>query len=99
MHAFRMAERHHIPVLIQPFGEMIRGRRLALGYSRARAATLTGISVDLWRGFEHGEVPTGDPGLVRAIAGTLELSFDALSGLIAELEIHFEDCAEPAESD
>lgn len=94
MHAYLYQSSGHFPVAIPAFGNWIHRRRLEVGLSRARAAALTGLSYQDWRMLEQGWVPSSDERLLRLIAATLEVTFDALDCAIELLRIHFEGADE-----
>ena len=58
----------------------VQRRRQNLGMSVERAADLAGIQVSEWCALEAGWVP-GTPGVLRAVADTLELGYSQLSFL------------------
>jgi transcriptional regulator with XRE-family HTH domain len=58
----------------------VQRRRQNLGMSVERAAGLTGMQVSEWCALEAGWVP-GTPGVLRAVADTLELGYSQLSFL------------------
>jgi transcriptional regulator with XRE-family HTH domain len=89
MHAYLRQSSGHFPVAIPAFGNWIHRRRLEVGLSRARAAALTGLSHRDWSMLEQGWVPSFDERLLRSIAGTLEVTFDALDCAIEPLRTHF----------
>jgi len=93
MHAFLTDSHGHLPVPVPTFGVWIRHRRLELGLSCARAAALTGIGRDDWNALEAGWVPDKNEHLLRSLAGTLEIDYNALVNAIAPLEAHFAEAA------
>lgn len=93
MHAFLTQSHDHLPIPVPAFGAMIRRRRLELGLSCSRAAAMTGIQRADWTALEAGWVPVADKSLLRSLAGTLQINYDALVNAIAPLEAHFADTA------
>ena len=89
MHAYLCQSSGHLPVAIPAFGNWIHRRRLEVGLSRARAAALAGRSHRDWGMLEQGWVPNLDERLLRSIAATLEVTFDALDCAIEPLRMHF----------
>jgi len=89
MHAYLCHSSGYFPVAIPAVGNWIHRRRLEVGLSRVRAATLAGLSHRDWSMLEQGWVPNFDEGLLRSIAATLEVTFDALDCAIEPLRIHF----------
>lgn len=89
MHAYLRQSSGHFPVAVPAFGNWIYRRRLEVGLSRARAAALAGLSHRDWSMLEQGWVPSFDEGLLRSIAATLEVTFDALDCAIEPLRSHF----------
>lgn len=89
MHAYLCHSSGHFPVVIPAVGNWIHRRRLEVGLSRARAATLAGLSHRDWSMLEQGWVPSFDERMLRSIAATLEVTFDALDCVIEPLRIHF----------
>lgn len=89
MHAYLCQPSRHLPVAIPAFGNWIHRRRLEVGLSRARAAALAGLSHGDWSMLEQGWVPSVDEELLRSIADTLEITFDALDSAIQPLRAHF----------
>jgi len=89
MHAFLSQPSSHLPLQVAAFGNQIRVRRLELGMNIRRAALMTGITRDNWQALEEGWVPTKDERLLRSLAGTLQINYDALANVIAPLETHF----------
>jgi hypothetical protein len=54
---------------------------------------LTGIGRDDWNALEAGWVPDKNEHLLRSLAGTLEIDYNALVNAIAPLEAHFAEAA------
>jgi len=94
MHAYLCQPTRHLPVANPAFGSWIHRRRLEVGLSRARAAALAGLSHRDWGMLEQGWVPSVDERLLRSIAATLEVTFDALDSVIEPLRAHFAGAAE-----
>lgn len=90
MHAYLRQSSGHLPIAIPAFGHWVYRRRLEVGLSRSRAATLAGLSHRDWIMLELGWVPSLDEPLLRSIAATLEVTFDALDCAIEPLRSHFE---------
>lgn len=89
MHAHLRHLWGHLPVAIPAFGNWIHRRRLEVGLSRSKAAALAGLSHRDWSMLEQGWVPSFDERLLRSIAATLEVTYDALDCAIEPLRIHF----------
>ena len=89
MHAFLYLSSSPFPIPIPAVGNWIRYCRLEIGLSCAKAAALSGLSHRDWRMLEQGWLPGFDERLVRSIAATLEVTFDALDCAIEPLRIHF----------
>jgi transcriptional regulator with XRE-family HTH domain len=94
MHAFLCRSVDHFPIAIPAVGNWIRLRRLEVGLSSAKAAALAGLSHHNWRLLEQGWVPNFDERQLRAVAATLEVTFDALDCAIEPLRIHFAGAGE-----
>jgi transcriptional regulator with XRE-family HTH domain len=90
MHAYLTRPNRYSPILVPAFGAWVRHRRLEQGLSCGRAATMTGIDRSEWRTLEQGRVPFGNESLIRSIANTLGIRYDAFLDLIAPIENHFE---------
>lgn len=91
MHAFlTTSDLRFLPVPYPNFGAAIRCRRLTLGLSCSRAAASAGITRDEWQRIEQGWVPVPQVNLLRALAGTLEIGYDALECVLVPLASHFE---------
>ena len=92
MHAFRHSTSFQdLPISILKFGQMIRYRRMEIGISTKRAAVLSGVTRTEWQSIEDGIVPVRDCGLLRSIAGALEIKYETLFTIISTLEHHFEE--------
>jgi len=89
MHAFLAQPGGHLPIAVPAFGTWIRHRRIELGLNCARAAAMTGIGRDDWNTLEAGWVPEKDERLLRSIAGTLQIDYNALVNVVAPLGAHF----------
>ena len=89
MHAFLYQSIPHFPIAVPAVGNWVRQRRLELGLSCARAATLAGLTHSDWRMLEQGWLPCFDERLLRSIAATLEVTFDALECAIEPLRSYF----------
>jgi hypothetical protein len=89
MHAYLCQRSRYLPVANPAFGNWIHRRRLEVGLSRARAAALAGPSHRDWGMLKQGWVPSVDERLLRSVAGTLEVTFDALDSAIDPLRAHF----------
>ena len=89
MHAYLRQSSGHFPIAIPAVGNWISRRRQEVGLSRARAAALAGLSHRDWGMLEQGWVPNLDERLLRSIAATLEVTFDALDCAIEPLRMHF----------
>ncbi len=63
------------------FGLSIRESRKGAGLTIEQAAPLAGIEVSEWEAIEHGYVPQ-DQNLLRAMAATMEISFDRIAMLV-----------------
>ncbi len=93
MHAFLAQPSGHLPIPVPAFGTWVRDRRIELGINCARAAALTGIGRGDWNALEAGWVPDKNEHLLRSLAGTLEVEYNALVNVIAPLEAHFSETA------
>lgn len=93
MHAFLALPGSHLPIPVQAFGDWIKHRRIEIGLNCARAAAMTGIELADWKAFETGWVPSKNERLLRSMAGTLQINYDALANVIAPLEAHFAETA------
>lgn len=88
MHAFLYRSTHHFPIAIPAVGSWVRRRRIELGLSCAKAGSLSGLGHD-WNLLEQGWIPGFDERLLRSIAATLGVTFDALDSVIEPLRTHF----------
>lgn len=93
MHAFLAQPSGHLPIPVPAFGMWIKTRRIELGLSCAHAAAATGIGRDDWNTLEAGWVPNKDERLLRSLAGTLQIDYNALVNVISPLEAHFVETA------
>ena len=82
------------PVPVPNFGCWVRRRRLELGLSLKRAASLAGFEKSTWEALEQGWIPDADENVWRSLAATLEVRFGDLECLIAPLAAHFEAAQE-----
>lgn len=82
------------PVPVPNFGSWVRRRRLELGLSLTRAASLAGIGKSAWESIEQGWIPDADENVWRSLAATLEVRFADLGCLIAPFAAHFEAAQE-----
>ena len=89
MHAYLFQSFNNFPIPVPAVGAWIRHRRIELGLSCAKAASLAGLSHRDWRMLEQGSVQNFDERLLRSVAATLEVTFDALDCAIEPLRIHF----------
>ena len=89
MHAFLAQPSGHLPIPVPAFGNWIRQRRIEVGLNCARAASMTGIDRVAWSALEAGWVPSRNERLLRSLAGTLQINYDAFVNAIAPLEAHF----------
>lgn len=64
------------------FGLFIQGRRNEIKMSVESAAGLSGMEVSEWAAIEEGYVPQ-ETNRVRAIAATLEISWDSMLNMLA----------------
>jgi transcriptional regulator with XRE-family HTH domain len=94
MHAYLHQSFNNFPIPVPAVGAWIRHRRLELGLSCAKAASLAGLSHRDWHMLEQGSVPNFDERLLRSIAATLEVTFDALDCAIEPLRSHFAGAGE-----
>lgn len=83
-----------MPVPAPTFGYWVRRRRLELGLSLTRAASLAGIEKSAWESLEQGWIPNADENLWRALGATLQIRFSDLECLIAPVAAHFEAAQE-----
>ncbi len=93
MHAYLRQSSGHFPVAIPAFGYWIYRRRREAGLSRSRAASLAGLSHRDWSLLEQGWMPRVDEPLLRSIAATLDVTFDALDCAAEPLRSQFADDA------
>lgn len=89
MHTFLAQANGHLPIPVSAFGMWIKTRRTELGLSCASAAAAAGIGRDDWKALEAGWVPNKDERLLRSLAGTLQIDYNALVSAISPLEAHF----------
>ena len=78
------------PVPAPNFGSWIRRRRLELGLSLTRAASLAGFENTIWEALEQGWIPGADEKVWRSLAATVEVRFGDLERFIAPVAAHFE---------
>lgn len=89
MHAFLAQPGGHLPIPVPAFGAWIKQRRIELGLNCARAAAMTGIDRAAWIDLEAGWVPSKNERLLRSLAGTLQINYDAFVNAIAPLVAHY----------
>ncbi len=82
------------PVPVPNFGSWVRRRRLELGLSLTRAASLAGIGKSAWESLEQGWFPAADESFWRSLGATLQVRFGDLERLTAPVAAHFEAAQE-----
>lgn len=82
------------PVPVPNVGYWFRRRRLEVGLSLKRAASLAGFEKSTWEALEQGWIPDAGENVWRSVAATLEIRFGDLECVIAPLAAHFEAAQE-----
>lgn len=78
------------PVPVPNFGSWVRRRRLELGLSLTRAASLAGIEKSAWESLEQGWIPAVDGNFWRSLGATLQVRYGDIERFLAPVAAHFE---------